>query len=404
MSHVGLYPLNGLATALLPPLCRSFVMIDRDNLGTLRLKDDSACDVCDASGGRGGMTLVLKSDTTISSDTLPPMSEEEPANSTVPPKTNGASGAEPLSLLVEIASVLVPNRRKRGEKESRGFHSSVYWVGPVNPSGYRRRESLVHRTLSLRSSSSGGEEDDGTSSFEEYVLTVEDGSLFLFDTSMKQLVNSSRPEEYADCGGLRFDVFTTPQHIINSLHSTVSSMSSVDSVREKERHAISNDNTTGSSMSYRLVGSVFLSAAEIMARCDEQRYDFQLMDNWRTVHRQSSKTLQRAKTKRSIFGGQMALRFRIASQTDIAVLDSMAKNKSARQLQSDLIRNHTEMQPAENITEVDEGLISAESSVQHLMNMSPVAQEALRKFWHDTEKRIMVKVRLACLVIHLLVQ
>ena len=157
-------------------------------------------------------------------------------------------------------------------------------------------------------------------------------------------------------------------------------------------------------MSYRLVGSVFLSAAEIMARCDEQRYDFQLMDNWRTVHRQSSKTLQRAKTKRSIFGGQMALRFRIASQTDIAVLDSMAKNKSARQLQSDLIRNHTEMQPAENITEVDEGLISAESSVQHLMNMSPVAQEALRKFWHDTEKRIMVKVRLACLVIHFLVQ
>mmetsp|Transcript_8253 Transcript_8253/g.17758 ORF Transcript_8253/g.17758 Transcript_8253/m.17758 type:complete len:1105 (-) Transcript_8253:213-3527(-) len=367
----------------------SFAMEKIDKGVLLRLENDSASDACDAGGGRGGLALVLKNDTR--SDTLPPKSEEEAAKTTAPPKRNGTSGGEPvLSLLVEIASVLVPDR-KQGTKQ---VHSSVYWVGPANPSGYRRREFLVHRTLSLRSSSPGGEEadDDEASSFEDYVLTVDDGSLFLFNTSMKQLVNSSRPEEYADRGGLRFDVFTTPLDLVNSLHSTVSSMSSVDSVKEKEKHAISNDNTTASSMSYRLVGSVFLSAAEIMARCDEQRYNFQLMDNWRTVHQRSSRNaLQRAKTKRSLFGGRLALRFRLASQTDIALLDSMAKNRSARQLQSDLIRNYTEMQPADNITEVDEASFSAESSVKHLLNISPVAKEAVRKFWHDTEKRIMVK-------------
>jgi len=381
-------------------------MIDKENSGVRRLEDDSANDACDSGGGREELALVIKSDT-IGDTVSPPKSEDDAARTTTPQKRNGTSGAEPaLALLVEIASVLVPDRKQGKKKENRGFHSSVYWVGPANPSGYRRREILVHRTLSLRSSSEGSEEtdeDESSSSFEEYVLTVDDGSLFLFHTSMKQLVNSSRPEEYADCGGLRFDVFTTPQDIINSLHSTVSSMSSVDSVKEKEKHAISNENTTGSAMSYRLVGSVFLSAAEIMARCDEQRYCFPLMDNWRTVHQRSPKNaIQRAKAKRSLFGGQMALRFRLASQTDIAVLDSMAKNKSARQLQSDLIRNYTEMQPAEIITEVDEATLSAEVSMRHLLNVSPVAKEALRKFWHDTEKRIMVKVRLACLVLHLL--
>ena len=133
-----------------------------------------------------------------------------------------------------------------------GMHCTVSWIGPVNPSGRKRRVSILHRTKTWSTSTSTtasqnpssaantdlGEDDDhnveNAQDSVENIFTVNDASLFLFRTSMKQLVNASLESTstandddddgdiaYLDCGGLRFDIFEKPLDIIRSVYSTL---------------------------------------------------------------------------------------------------------------------------------------------------------------------------------------
>ena len=153
-----------------------------------------------------------------------------------------------------------------------GMHCTVSWIGPVNPSGRKRRVSILHRTKTWststasqnQSSAANTDLGDGEDHIEnaqdsvENIFTVNDASLFLFRTSMKQLVNASLESTstandddndgdvaYLDCGGLRFDIFEKPLDIIRSVYSTLLA----DSTSEKEDNAITTcDNETLSSI------------------------------------------------------------------------------------------------------------------------------------------------------------
>ncbi|KAL7537886.1 hypothetical protein ACHAXR_011720, partial [Thalassiosira sp. AJA248-18] len=195
-------------------------------------------------------------------------------------------------------------------------------------------------------------------------------------------------------GGLRFDIFEKPLDIFNSVYSTVLS----DNISEKEANASTRESS--SFTSYRLVGSVFLTPQDILSKCDEQRFECDLMGNWRKIlqQQQVSNTFQRLSTKK-INGGRLALRVRLASEFDVTFMKTLAENETSTNgvnvaLQTTLIQSagNRKLKPAQLITEVDENLLAAEISMKAISNITPVAQESMRYlFSNDTEKRIFVK-------------
>ena len=133
--------------------------------------------------------------------------------------------------------------------------------------------------------------------------------------------------------------------MFTSVYSTVLSNSSI---ANKERNAIppsrgsqSNNSShvassSSSSSNFCLVGSVHLSPMEILARCEDERFECSLMENWRKIHDQhhqqqgsirgGSGTMQTTVTPKRVEGGRLALRIRKASEFDVAFLKCLKKN------------------------------------------------------------------------------
>lgn len=126
-------------------------------------------------------------------------------------------------------------------------------------------------------------------------FTVNDASLFLFRTSMRQLVNAASSDTkwmsedvHADpsSGGLRFDIFERPLDVLNSAYSTILAENMV----ELETNALTDGEIKLASplspmslslfnSTYRLVGSVFLTPYDILSRCDKQRFECDMLEN-----------------------------------------------------------------------------------------------------------------------------
>ena len=403
---------------------------------------------------------------TSSSTSIAGSAKDEKISSTTA-VNNKNNNQDEITFLIEIVKATIPktSNTKRSKKNNktnnnessskRGMHCTTSWVGPINPSGRKRRESIIHRTKMLKSKSSidatsptavgtGSEqqlqmnnEEEEDMEVIEHVFTVNDSSLFLFKTSMKQLVNASIPlnqEESSsktstndevdtlNSGGLRFDIFDRP--LDNMFTSVVFS----DNITEKEASAVIARESSKSkllSTSYRLVGSVFLTPKEILDKCDEVRFECQLFENWRKVQQQTQQSQQHQQqlyqradsngsttkgiTMKSVNGTSLALRIRVASKFDIDFIRSLSKDDTDTNingvnvaLQSTLIQhdgggtNQTKkkklLKPATLITELDENLLTAESSIKAISNISPIAQESVRYlFSSDTEKRLLVK-------------
>lgn len=328
-----------------------------------------------------------------------------------------------------------------------GMHCTVSWIGPVNPSGRKRRVSILHRTKTWSTSTSTtasqnpssaantdlGEDDDhnveNAQDSVENIFTVNDASLFLFRTSMKQLVNASLESTstandddndgdvaYLDCGGLRFDIFEKPLDIIRSVYSTLLA----DSTSEKEDNAITTcDNETLSSItpfsSYRLVGSVFLTPKEILSMCNEQRFEYDLIENCKMIQfppkqpqqdGDSPKSSISTMKRRRLNGASLALRIRLASEFDIEFMKTLREineeesndtNGINQALRTTFLRGNrsghqNNLKLAKIVTEIDENVLAAKSSMKAIGNLSPIAQESLRYlFSDDIWKRIMVQ-------------
>ena len=310
---------------------------------------------------------------------------------------------DPITLLVEVAKITIPKRRGKRE-EQRGMHCTAYWVGPTNPSGRKRRQKMLHRTKTMKINKTA--DSDGAASTEdgkedavdctEHIFTVDDGSLFLAKTTMKQLVNASvKSSDDSDnnfqCGGLRLDVFEKPIDILSKYSRAVLA----NDVSDKEANAVTTRESS-SFMSYRLVGSVFLTPDEILSNCNEQRFEYDLVENWRKIH-QGNNPSQNTTTKK-VDGGRVALRVRLASQFDKAFMKSLAwdypPTPGANGVNVALMQTSGKknLKPAQIITEVDENVIAAETSMKAAGNVSPIAYESVRyMFSNDEEQRLLVK-------------
>jgi hypothetical protein len=71
--------------------------------------------------------------------------------------TNNETNNE-ITFLIEVAKATIPKTKRKGwvnnlprntNKKDFGIHCTATWVGPVNPSGRRRREWPLHRTMTL---------------------------------------------------------------------------------------------------------------------------------------------------------------------------------------------------------------------------------------------------------------
>eukprot|EP00804_Cyclotella_cryptica_P025385 CCRYP_016517-RB/>CCRYP_016517-RB protein AED:0.00 eAED:0.00 QI:485/1/1/1/0/0/2/1112/991 len=413
---------------------------------------------------------------------------------------NGTRLEEPLTLLIEIAGVtLPPDKTSRmmdlgGDSSpkamnARGMHCTACWVDVrrnLKPtasanhetesaaSGGRNRmirnETILHRTKTLHidgnkvmdahvtdipASSTGetgaSEKNTDTTSLEEEaknteaIFTVDDCSLFLFKTSMKQLLDaspslpqskaqlhtsgnqrlsSSKSKHHSEStpdekiintinssGGIRFDIFEKPIDALSSIYRSVLA----ESTKEKEDNATDVDSFTFSSKkvslanydaSYRLVGSVFLTPEDILGRCDEERFECDLIDGLRRQQRchdlKGKKQLERRSAiLRGGNGGKLALRIRKASEFDaifIQTLRTCDVNNvpiSIEMLNNAVCRNdptRLRLKPASILTESDEKEVTAASSLKALGNLSPLAYESVRYlFSDDKERRIFVK-------------
>ena len=370
--------------------------------------------------------------------------------------SSGSSGSDELTFLIEVVKATIPlpfqsskkkNNTPSSSSSNRGIHCTTSWIGPINPSGYKRRCKFVHRTKTLKSS--GGKQDTASSSSNintekddkddedevdctEHIFTVNDSSLFLFKTSMKQLANATISSEVDDensskskdttkdtqdiqdmlsSGGLRFDVFERP---LDNMFTSVATTLIADNISEKESNALTRE-VPSSSSAFRLVGSLFLTPQELLENCNEERFECSVMENWKRIHTNYqglrgegsmkgrldsvSKSMM---TTKVVNGAKLALRIRLASKFDIAFIKSLAMDDSETNggvntaLQSTLIQHDgsggTNKQLQQLITEVDENLMTADTTMKALGNISPIAQESVRYlFSNDTEPRLLVK-------------
>ena len=356
-------------------------------------------------------------------------------------------GNEPINILIEIVGATLPNRLISGGvkwEDSRGMYCAVHWVGPPNPSGRKRREVFLHRTKSLkvkkRSKSAkknvvrteSSELDDEANEDEhhaEYIFTVNEKSLFLFMTTMKQLVNassntssliypaSSQPPSTNDSeegnaflwknGGLRFDVFLKPLDALSKVSSRIAASNKC----KKEENAITQSESSFSSSmiaSYRLMGSIFLTPADILNRCNEERFEVDLNDELRQIQQHPQLQIgsnygQPERITKPDNGGKLALRMRLASESDMAFL----KLHSDPHVCNDAVKNHSTLQSSLSgqgncyttalkhvplLTEIDKSLLTAKSSIRAISVMAPVAHESLRYLTSDDKvPRVLVK-------------
>ena len=329
--------------------------------------------------------------------------------------TNSVSENEELTLLIEIVGATIPKKRRREvaardlmatslAPQARGMHCTAHWIGPVNPSGRKRLETFFHRTNTLKL---GGDLETPLDApdintvgrfnhLEEHVFTVEDSSLFLFKTTMKQLVNASVHEDRMSNGGLKFDIFEKPFNILTT--SVSNSLS--DTIRlEKEACARTHESSVSSLLggSYRLIGTVFLSPQDLLSSCDGSRIEFEMVDKLALTRQNGQKN---SHIERKVFGARLVLRMRKASVTDIAFMKLLQKKfrfgaTNDLALLKDLSGENVtgeDILPVQLLTEIDEKLIAAQTSLTCIGNIAHNTRESIRcLISSDTERRHHVK-------------
>jgi hypothetical protein len=325
----------------------------------------------------------------------------------------------------------------------RGMHCTATWIDKrPRVFGAPRKENVLHRTKTMRvdgskvadgdvtiSASESSEdtsstyatsvEDEGKNS--EHILTVDDSSLFLFRTSMKELLDAhviarddgqtseSEPDQshITQGGGLRFDIFEKPIDALSSIYRTVLA----ESTKEKEDKATDDTfsysskklNLANYNASYRVVGSVFLTPTEILSRCDAERFECDFFNGLRKMQRTLKATKQ---SERIPFlgkgnGGKLALRIRKASEFDCAFISTLRHcDVNNVPITIEMINNavrkndptRKQLKPVTITTEYDEKEVAAQASLKAIGNFSPQAMESVRYlFSDDTEPRVMVK-------------
>lgn len=321
---------------------------------------------------------------------------------------------EELHLLIEIVATTIPKLGRRHEASSsasltpqaRGMHVTAHWIGPVNPSGRKRREITLHRTKTLKLSSGDASDWDAPpgidthgkfNHLEDKIFTVEDASLFLFKTTMKQLVNAAAHDDRMSNGGLRFDIFEKP---VNILTTSVSNALS-DTIRlEKEACAINRESSASSLLggSYKLIGTVFLSPEDILSSCDGSRIEFKMVDKLALSRHNGQKN---SVIGRNVPGARLALRMRKATGADIAFMRLLQRKLKFGcddiALMKDLSPAGKEdtdegILPVQLLTEIDETLIAAQTSLDCINNVAHATHEQIRYLISDdTEKKYHVK-------------
>jgi hypothetical protein len=354
-------------------------------------------------------------DVTIQNAFLAATSTETKSPQSSPEKINSTDENEELTILIEIVAATIPKKPRHEvvssslTPQARGMHCTANWIGPVNPSGRKRRETFFHRTKTLKLNNESDTPLDATpdintvgkyNHLEEHVFTVEDGSLFLFKTTMKQLVNASRHADRMSNGGLKFDIYEKP---INILTTSVGNALSDVIRQEKEACAMNRESSSVSSLlggSYRLIGTVFLSPQDILSSCDGSRIEFEMVDNL-ALTRQNGPTPSRI--ARKVFGGRLVLRMRKASETDLAFMKLLCKKFKFGGGGNDiaLLKDLTEGEdayededilPVQLLTEIDEKLIAAQTSFDCMGNVAYATHESIRYLVSDdTEKKYHVR-------------
>lgn len=113
---------------------------------------------------------------------------ESSSQQSSPEKINSTDENEELTILVEIVAATIPKKPRHEASNSltpqaRGMHCTANWIGPVNPSGRKRRETFFHRTKTLKLNSDSDTSVDATpdintvgkfNNLEEHIFTVED--------------------------------------------------------------------------------------------------------------------------------------------------------------------------------------------------------------------------------------
>ena len=101
------------------------------------------------------------------------------------------------------------------------------------------------------------------------------------------------PPSVADGGGLRIDVFVRPLDVLNWVYTTILAdycmfemEASAMTDREKKSSSSSSLLPLLFNNAYRLVGLVFLTPHDILSRCNERRFECEMMENWRGMQRQ----------------------------------------------------------------------------------------------------------------------
>eukprot|EP00986_Skeletonema_menzelii_P003510 scaffold1089_cov131-Skeletonema_menzelii.AAC.3 len=350
-----------------------------------------------------------ENDEPIQNALLAASSKELRSPQSSPEKMNSIDENEELTILIEIVAATVPKKPRHEASNSltpqaRGIHCTANWIGPVNPSGRKRRETFFHRTKTLKLNGDSDTPLDASpdintvgkyNHLEEQIFTVEDGSLFLFKTTMKQLVNGSVHDDRMSNGGLKFDIYEKP---INILTSSVGN-ALTDIIRHEKEACATNRESSVSSLlggSYRLIGTVFLSPQDILSSCDGSRIEFEMVDRLALTRQNGQKP---SRVARKVFGGRLVLRMRKASETDLAFMKLLCKKFNFGGEGNDLalLKDLTEGEeacededilPVQLLTEIDEKLVAAQTSFDCMGNVAYVTHEYIR--YHisdDTEKK-----------------
>ena len=341
---------------------------------------------------------------------------------------------EAITFLIEIAGVTLPPDKSSASKwmdlgdasaqlNPRGMHCTASWIRKsAGSTGVARTETVLHRTKTMRvdgskvadadvttsASSSEDKISNVASSFgdeeksREHILTLNDSSLFLFETSMGELLDahavSDSESSQTDNGGIRFDVFDKPRDAISSIYRSVLA----ESTKEKEDNATDDKFSYISKQynaSYRVVGSVFLSPKEILCRCNAERFECDLFNGLRKEQRSRGSTKQAE--QKTIFrtrnGGKLALRIRKASDFDCAFIRTLRHCDVNNipitvEMLNNAVRQKHQLKPVTITTECDEKEVAAQASLKAIGNLSPQAFESVRYlFSDDTQPRVLVK-------------
>ena len=108
-----------------------------------------SCILCKSSSDETIQNALLASSSTMESS-----NQQSPAE-----QIHSIDENEELSILFEIVAATIPKKPRNDASNSltpqlapqaRGMHCTANWIGPVNPSGRKRRETFFHRTKTLK--------------------------------------------------------------------------------------------------------------------------------------------------------------------------------------------------------------------------------------------------------------